>query len=447
MNSTDSFFPSAAQLKLELEIAWRYVRAARRYGKKPASSGAVSNAQAAPKKASNPFVSFISMLSMLGIALGVAALIVVMSVMNGFQKEVRARMLSVISHIEIMGASGSLPNWQATALAAQKNTAITGTAPYVTGQGMLIRGEAMRGVALRGVDPALEPNVSDLAKVSRGAKLGDLQAGTFGVFLGSELARSLGAVTGDAVNVLVPSSAASPVGVLPRTRKLTVLGTFDSGHFEYDSSVALLHLSDAARLLEVDTASGVRAKITHMDEAPMVAQALQTSLGEGVFVRDWSKANRTWFAAVQVEKRMMFIILTLIIAVAAFNLVSMLVMTVTEKHGQIAILRTLGAPPASIRRIFMIQGFTVGFSGLMLGLAGGVLLALNLGAIVGAIETVFGLQFLPKDVYFISELPSDLRLNDVLWVGLISLVLAAVATIYPSAQAAKINPAEALRYE
>ncbi len=426
-----------ALFKLELEIAWRYVRSVRKYKSKNASG----------KAASNPFVSFISMLSMLGIALGVAALIVVMSVMNGFQKEVRARMLSVISHIEAIGVTGSMPNWPATLDAIKKNPEVIGAAPYVSGQGMMIRGDGMKGVALRGVDPVLEPQVSDLAKLSKGAALTDLKPGTFGVFLGSELARSMNAVAGDAVNILVPSSASTPVGVLPRTRKLTVLGTFDSGHFEYDSSVALLHLQDAARLLEVDAASGVRAKIKDMEDAPQVAQTLASGLGAEVVVRDWSKANRTWFAAVQVEKRMMFIILTLIIAVAAFNLVSMLVMTVTEKHGQIAIMRTLGATPASIRRIFMIQGFTVGLSGLVIGLVLGVLLALNLGSIVGAIERTFGLQFLPKDIYFISALPSDLRLNDVLWVGCISLVLALVSTLYPSSRAAKINPVEALRYE
>jgi lipoprotein-releasing system permease protein len=269
----------------------------------------------------------------------------------------------------------------------------------------------------------------------------------FGVFLGIELARSLNAMPGDAVNVLVPSSAATPVGVLPRTRKLTVLGVFDSGHFEYDSSVALLHLQDAARLLEVDTASGVRARIKDMNDAPQVARALSKNLGPDTLVRDWSKVNGNWFAAVKVEKTMMFIILMLIIAVAAFNLVSMLVMTVTEKHGQIAILRTLGATPASVRRIFMIQGFTVGASGLLIGLVIGVIVALNVGSIVHAIEYVLNVQFLPKDIYFISDFPSDLQLGDVLWVGLISLFLALVSTIYPSSRAANINPVEALRYE
>ena len=430
------------QFKLELEIGWRYVRAARKYGKKTAAS--------LNSNAGNPFVSFISLLSMMGIALGVAALIVVMSVMNGFQKEVRARMLGVISHIEIMGANGGMPDWQTIAAKTALNPQVVGTAPYVLGQGMVVRGEQMKGVVIRGVAPDLEPKVSDLAALSKGGKLADLQAGTFGVMLGGELARSLGVQTGDAVNVIVPSGAASPIGVLPRTRKLSVVGVFESGHYEYDASIALMHLDDAAKLLQIDTATGVRAKIKHMDDAPQVAREINTALtaaGADVFVRDWSRANRTWFAAVQVEKRMMFIILTLIIAVAAFNLVSMLVMTVTEKHGQIAILRTLGAGPASIRRIFMIQGFTVGASGLLAGLLLGVLLALNLGSIVGAIESLFGVQFLPKDIYFISELPSDLQLGDVAWVALIALALALLSTIYPSSRAAKINPAEALRYE
>ena len=436
---------NTALLKLELEIAWRYVRSVRKYAAKSKAGNSANNAASNP--ASNPFVSFISMLSMLGIALGVAALIVVMSVMNGFQKEVRARMLSVISHIEVMGVTGSMPDWPSTLATVKKNPQVTGAAPYVTGQGMLIRGDGMKGVALRGLEPSLEPQVSDLAKLSKGAALTDLKPGQFGVFLGGELARSLNAVPGDAVNVLVPSSAATPVGVLPRTRKLTVLGTFDSGHFEYDSSVALLHLQDAARLLEIDTASGVRARVKDMNDAPQIGRELAQTLTADTLVRDWSKVNRTWFAAVKVEKTMMFIILMLIIAVAAFNLVSMLVMTVTEKHGQIAILRTLGATPASVRRIFMIQGFTVGASGLLIGLVVGVLLALNVGSIVRGIEALLGVQFLPRDIYFISDFPSDLQLMDVVWVGVISLFLALVSTIYPSKRAASINPVEALRYE
>jgi lipoprotein-releasing system permease protein len=343
--------------------------------------------------------------------------------------------------------NGNMPNWQDIMNTIKQHPEVIGAAPYVQGQGMLLRGDGMKGVILRGVDPNLEPQVSDLAKLSEGAALSDLKAGQFGVFLGGELARSLNVEKGDAVNLLVSSSASTPVGILPRTRKLTVLGVFNSGHYEYDNSVALLHLQDAARLLEINTASGVKVKIKQMDDAPKIAKELANTLNTNILVRDWSRVNGTWFAAVQVEKRMMFIILTLIIAVAAFNLVSMLVMTVTEKHGQIAILRTLGATPASIRRIFMIQGFTVGVSGLLMGLIGGVIVALNVGTVVGAIEHLFGVQFLPKDIYFISALPSDLRLNDVVWVGLISLFLALIATIYPSYKAANINPIEALRYE
>jgi lipoprotein-releasing system permease protein len=435
-------------LSFELSIAWRYVRSARKYNSK--NTVGVTTKKTNPTN--QPFVSFISMLSMLGIALGVTALIVIMSVMNGFQKEVRSKMLSVISHIEILDLNGGMPDWQPTIKAVLQNSEVTGAAPYVQGQAMILRGEHMKGVMLRGILPALESQVSDLVKLSStqaslNASLNALKAGQFSIFLGKELAKGLDVQVGDAVNLLVPSNASTPIGLLPRTRKFNVLGTFESGHYEYDSTVALLHLDDAAKLLSIDTASGIKVKIKQMDNAPQIAQELARLVPSNRLVRDWSQANRTWFAAVQVEKRMMFIILTLIIAVAAFNLVSMLVMTVTDKQGQIAILRTLGATPASIRRIFMIQGFIVGTSGLIIGLVIGILLALNLSAITEAIEHLFGFQFLPREVYFISALPSDLRWADVMWVATLSLFLALIATIYPSAKAASINPVEALRYE
>jgi lipoprotein-releasing system permease protein len=435
-------------LSFELSIAWRYVRSARKYNSK--NTVGVTTKKTNPTN--QPFVSFISMLSMLGIALGVTALIVIMSVMNGFQKEVRSKMLSVISHIEILDLNGGMPDWQPTIKTALQNPEVIGAAPYVQGQAMILRGEHMKGVMLRGILPALEPQVSDLVKLSStqaslNASLNALKAGQFSIFLGKELAKNLDVQVGDAVNLLVPSNASTPIGLLPRTRKFNVLGTFESGHYEYDSTVALLHLDDAAKLLSIDTASGIKVKIKQMDDAPQIAQELARLVPSNRLVRDWSQANHTWFAAVQVEKRMMFIILTLIIAVAAFNLVSMLVMTVTDKQGQIAILRTLGATPASIRRIFMIQGFIVGTSGLIIGLVIGILLALNLSAITEAIEHLFGFQFLPREVYFISALPSDLRWDDVIWVATLSLLLALIATIYPSAKAASINPVEALRYE
>ncbi len=462
-------------LSFELSIAWRYVRSARKYN----SKNTVGVTKKPPNPTNQPFVSFISMLSMLGIALGVTALIVIMSVMNGFQKEVRSKMLSVISHIEIVDLNGGMPDWKTTAKVVQQNSEVVGAAPYVQGQAMILRGEHMKGVMLRGILPALEPQVSDLVKLSSAQSeltlntdlkpnpnthlnthlntnltknndstpLNALKTGQFNIFLGKELAKSLDVHVGDAINLLVPNTASTPIGLLPRTRKFNVMGTFESEHYEYDSTVALLHLDDAARLLSIDTATGIKVKIKHMDDAPQIAQELARLVPPNRLVRDWSQANRTWFAAVQVEKRMMFIILTLIIAVAAFNLVSMLVMTTTDKQGQIAILRTLGATPASIRRIFMIQGFIVGTSGLIIGLIVGILLALNLGAITESLEHLFGFQFLPREVYFISALPSDLRWADVIWVAALSLFLALIATIYPSAKAASINPVEALRYE
>ncbi len=385
---------------------------------------------------------------MLGIALGVAALIIVLSVMNGFQKEVRDRMLGVVSHIEVYQADGqALPDLQQTLREARTEPEVIGAAPFVAGQGLLARGEDMKGVMVRGIDPALEPQVSDFAGGAQGQVLNQLQPGGFGAVLGSELARSLGVRIGDKVTLVAPGGEVTPAGVVPRLKQLTVLGTFDSGHYEYDASLVMLHWQDAARIFRLQGPSGVRLKLRDLHQAREVAAKLGGKLSGELLIRDWTQQNRSWFAAVQVEKRMMFIILTLIVAVAAFNLVSTLVMTVTDKRADIAILRTLGASPASIMGIFVVQGALVGVIGTLSGLALGLLVACNIDVIVPALEHLLGATFLPKDIYLISRMPSDPQQSDILPITLISLVLAFVATLYPSWRASRVNPAEALRYE
>jgi len=415
-------------LPFEWMIGLRYTRAGRR-------------------SARNSFISFISLISMAGIALGVAALIVVLSVMNGFQKEVRDRMLSVLSHIEVFDTSGSMPDWQLTAAEAMKNKAVRGAAPYVEAQAMVTREDTVRGILVRGILPAEEPKVSDVAaQVIRGS-LADLKPGAFNVVLGSALARSLRLKLGDKLTMIAPQGQVTPAGVLPRLKQFTVVGIFEAGHYEYDSSLAFIHLDDGEKMFRLDGPSGLRLKIADMQQAPQVTDALSQSLSGELYLRDWSQQNRNWFAAVQTEKRMMFIILTLIIAVAAFNLVSTLVMTVTDKQADIAILRTLGASPDSIMKIFMIQGALVGLIGTALGVGSGVLVALNIDVIVPAIESLLGAQFLPRDIYLISALPSDLRWPDVARIGGLAVVLAFLATLYPSWWAARVRPADALRYE
>ena len=416
-------------LPFELRIGWRYTRAGRSTRR-------------------NGFISFISGVSMLGIALGVAALIIVLSVMNGFQREVRDRMLSVVSHIEIYAQDGAaLPDAAHTLLQARENAQVVGAAPFIAAQALLARGEDMRGVLVRGIDPVLEPEVTELGNPEQRAALQRLQTGNFGVVLGSELARALGVRVGDPVTLIAPSGQLTPAGVVPRLKQMEVLGTFDSGHFEYDSTLALVHWQDAARIFRLEGPSGVRLKLRDLHQARAVAAELQAAMGAGVYVRDWSQQNRTWFAAVQVEKRMMFIILTLIVAVAAFNLVSTLVMTVTDKRADIAILRTLGASPASIMGIFVVQGAMVGVIGTLTGLLLGLGVALHIDVIVPAIEHALGASFLPKDIYLISRMPSEPQAGDIVPIAIISLVLSFVATIYPSWRASQVNPAEALRYE
>jgi lipoprotein-releasing system permease protein len=413
----------------ELLIGWRYTRAGRG-GRR------------------NRFISFISGVSVLGIALGVAALIIVLSVMNGFQKEVRDRMLSVIAHVELLDAAGgALPDWRATAAQALQQPEVRAAAPFVAAQALIARGDDMRGTVVRGIDPAEEPRVTPLAAQMKDGALARLQSGGWGIVLGGELARGLGVRVGDSVTLVTPGGQVTPAGVVPRLKQMTVVGTFDAGHYEYDSGLALIHIDDAARLFRTGGASGVQLRLGDPQDARRVAVSLATTLGPGVAVRDWTRTNRNWFDAVQLEKRMMFIILTLIVAVAAFNLVSTLVMTVTDKQADIAILRTLGASPRSIMGIFMVQGAASGVIGTLGGLGLGLLVALNIGTIVPALERLFDASFLPGSIYLISRMPSDPQAADIVPIGGVSLLLAFVATLYPSWRASRVQPAEALRYE
>ena len=413
----------------EWQIGWRYTRAGRA-GRR------------------NGFISFISLVSMLGIALGVAALIIVLSVMNGFQKEVTDRMLSVVAHVEVLDPQGeALPDWRATAAAARKNPAVVAAAPFIAMQSLIARGDEMRGAVVRGIDPAEEVNVTPLAAMMKTGPLAQLQPGAWHIVLGSELARALRVRAGDSVTLVAPGGQVTPAGTVPRLKSFTVAGTFDSGHYEYDSSLALIHLDDAAKLYRLDGATGVQLKLADLHQARAVAQQLADALPLGLLVRDWTRTNRNWFDAVQLEKRLMFIILTLIVAVAAFNLVSTLVMTVTDKRADIAILRTLGASPRSVMGIFVVQGAASGIIGTAAGVGMGLLVAVNIGTLVPALERLLGVAFLPGSIYVISRMPSDPRLGDVLPITLISLLLAFLATLYPSWRASRVNPAEALRYE
>jgi len=417
------------RLPYELTIGWRYTRAGR-----------------ATRR--NGFISFISGVSMLGIALGVAALIIVLSVMNGFQKEVRDRMLGVVSHIEVFAPGGqALADVDRTLREARDNPQVVGAAPFVAAQALVARGEDMKGAMVRGIDPAREPEVSDVATGAQAAVLAQLVPGEFGVVLGGELARSMGVVKGDRVTLIAPSGQVTPAGVVPRLKQMTVVGTFDSGHYEYDSALVFVHWEDAAKIFRLEGPTGVRLKLKDLHQAREVAQELSRTMSGDLLLRDWTRQNRTWFAAVQVEKRMMFIILTLIVAVAAFNLVSTLVMTVTDKRADIAILRTLGASPGSIMGIFVVQGAMVGVIGTLAGLLLGLGVAFNIDVIVPALERLLGASFLPQDIYLISRMPSDPQQSDIVPVALISLLMAFVATLYPSWRASQVNPAEALRYE
>ena len=413
-------------MQYELLVGLRYTRAKRR----------------------NHFISFISLTSMLGISLGVAALIVVLSVMNGFQKEVRARILGVVSHVQITGVDNRLADWQAVARESAQHPQVAAAAPFVNAQGMLVFGAAVRGALVRGIVPELEQKVAEIGLHMTAGKLESLGPGEFGIVLGSELARSLGARTEDKVTLIAPQGLVTPAGILPRLKQFTVVGIFEVGMFEYDSGLALIHLEDAQKLYGMgDTASGVRLKLHDLFQSREVTRDLIERLRGDLYISDWTRSHANYFRAVQIEKTMMFIILLLIVAVAAFNIVSTLVMAVTDKQPDIAILRTLGASPGGIMKIFIVQGALIGVIGTLIGVAGGIALALNIDVVVPFLERLLNVQFLSREVYYITDLPSDLQTSDVVAIALVSLALSLLATLYPSWRAARVNPAEALRYE
>jgi lipoprotein-releasing system permease protein len=410
----------------ELLVGLRYTRAKRR----------------------NHFISFISLTSMIGIALGVMVLITVLSVMNGFGEELRARILGVVSHVTVSGTQGRLTDWQRVSELAARVPGYVASAPFVQGQGMVTHGRAASGVIVRGILPDQEPKVADIGDKLVEGRLDELKAGEFGIVLGRELAWKLGAQVGSTVTLVTPEGQFTPAGLLPRLKRFTVVGIFEIGMYEFDSGLVLLHLEDAALLYQMSgQVSGVRIKLDDIYQAPRRALDLDVALGDGYRVRDWTREHANFFRALKMEKTVMAVIMLFIVAVAAFNIVSTLVMMVTDKRAEIAILRTLGASPRSIMAIFMVQGSVIGVVGTLLGVALGVLLSLNVETIVPFLEQVFGIRFLAADVYYISELPSRLEWRDVASITVASLVMSFFATLYPAWRAAHTQPAEALRYE
>ena len=394
------------------------------------------------------FISFISIISIVGMALGMMVLITVLSVMNGFQREIRTRILGVAAHVQVSGADNTLKNWEQVAQQASRHEQVVAVAPYVNAQGLLTYGSAVRGVFIRGILPQREERVADFDQHMRSGRLDALRPGEFGIILGAQLARALGVTRGEKVVVVAPQGQVTPAGILPRLKQFTVVGIFNVDHYEYDSGLALTHLEDAQKLFRFDDAvSGVRLKLKDLFQSTAVARELTRMISTEVYISDWTLQHANLLRAIQIEKRMMFLIIFLIIAVAAFNIVSSLVMAVKDKHSDIAILRTLGASPGSITKIFMVQGMMIGVLGTVLGVASGVALALNVDSAVLFIENLFGFKFFAKDIYLISDLPSELQAPDVVITAAASFLLSLLATIYPSYRAANVNPAEALRYE
>lgn len=394
------------------------------------------------------FISFITLTSILGIALGVTALITVLSVMNGFEAELRERILGMTSHATVTGLDGKLDDWQKLDQIVKDYPHVEGTAPFVNGQVMINADRRVSGSMLRGILPGLEHKVSEVAGKMQAGSLDQLVAGKYNIVLGAELAGYLGVMVGDKITVISPQVNSTPAGILPRMRRFTVTGIFQVGMYEYDRNMAIIHLADAAKLFRLgDSVSGLRLKLDDLFNAPQIARSMAQKLYRDYRVSDWTQAHSNFFRAIKTEKRVMFIILLLIVAVAAFNIVSTLVMVVTDKRGDIAILKTQGLSSRSVMGIFIVLGGVIGVVGTLLGTAGGIALALNVETIVPAIEQFFGVQFMAADVYYISELPSKLEWPDVYSIAGMAFVLSLLATIYPAWQASKVNPAEVLRYE
>jgi len=399
-------------------------------------------------KHKNHYISFISLASMLGIMIGVLALITVLSVMNGFEKELRERILGMVSHVTVSGTDGKLSSWQALDQQLATNDQVEGIAPYIQQQVMISANGEVRGVLMQGIQPERQSAVSKLEENMLDGSLDTFADREYKIAIGRELANSIGAFIGDKVTVITPSAKVTPAGVLPRMKRFTVSAIYKMNMRDYDSSTAFIHMDDAARLFKMKgQVSGLRIRLDDLFEAQSVANTLQTELGDEVKVSDWGRDNKTFFSAIRMEKTMMFFILLLIVVVAAFNLVSSLVMVVNDKQADIAILRTLGISPNSIKKIFMIQGSIIGVSGAILGAIGGVLLAGNLETIIPALEDFFGAKIFPEDIFYISKVPSELHMSDVWMITVAALVLAVLATIYPANRAAAVQPAESLRYE
>jgi len=399
-------------------------------------------------RASNRFVSLISAISMLGIAIAVAVLIIVLSVVNGFERELKDRLLLMSAHAVIEDPREGLPDWQAKVAGAVANRRVRAAAPFIDGQALIVHGEQLSGIQLRGIDPALEDDVSGVSGVVTSGSLSSLEDRKFSIVLGEELAKVLRADIGDKVSIILAEGIVTPAGVIPRTRRFAVSGIYRVGMYEFDRRLAFIHLADAQRLYRKgDTVSGIRLAVNDIYSASAIVREVALDMGDPVLVSDWTRSHVNFFRSIQITKSILFVILLLVVAVAAFNIVSTLVMVVKDKQSDIAILRTVGANPSTILKIFMTQGSIIGVVGTLAGIALGVALTLNLETIVSFMESAFGIKFLAADVYFISDLPADLRMADVTRIGAIALALALVSTIYPAWRGARTMPAEALRYE
>ncbi len=410
---------------VEVFIGLRYVRAKRR----------------------NHFISFISLISILGVGIGVMAIITILSVMNGFEKELTDRILGMASHATVVERGKSLSDWETLAAEIEHYPGIIGVAPYFHAEGMLTHAKSVNGTIVRGILPEEETKVSVIADRMIIGELSSLVAGEFDMLLGKELARTLGVTVGDKVTLVAPQANVTPAGILPRLKRFTVVGIFEIGMHEFDSALALIHLDDAMRLFRKDGPTGLRLKTDNILTAPVVSRNVVSQLPGYFWVTDWTQRHSNFFEALKTEKTVMFFILMLIVAVAAFNIISTLVMTVTDKQADIAVLRTIGISPKSILAIFMIQGTLIGLVGILFGVISGVWLASNVETIIPAIEKMLQVDFLSAEVYYISEVPSDLRRGDVIIIGIFSFLFCILATIYPALRAAHTQPAEALRYE